>query len=654
MAVASMRKVFLVAHRDDRDAIAEVLQRLGVLQVEDILSLPELEEDIGILRDEPGAKASELDARLADLRFSLDFLNRLDPEKTTFIQQFTGTKVLLSEQKFTDYWSNQEKVNETVRALRKFDEQLNRIRNEETQKNNLLAALEPYLSLDVPLEELANGPDVAIEVGVLPQDNLTALKSALEEASPDAYVEELGGSREEAFVFILSDQTDQDTVQDILRRNAFSRATFPEREGTCAQVKTQLEQELAALTADKEQVLATARQYVDNRLLLKVTHDELSLQRSRLELALKFGRTEETFALTGWIEEKNFSRLHKAVRKVSPSAYLTGEEARDEDNPPVVLQNTRVVWPFEVVTELFGLPGPGDIDPTPYLAPFYFLFFGMMYGDTAYGLILAGICWYLMKKIRMAGMAKKLFTTLMLGGFSAAIFGIITGSYFGSLPIPPIWFSPMDDPLKMLIVAMAVGMVQIYAGLTISMIQQIKKGHLVDGLFDQGLWMVFLTGLIMLLGESAMPALGPAARVLSWTGAIGLVATQGRNNKGLIKRLLSGIISLYDVSGYLSDVLSYSRLLALGLSTSVIGMVINNMVSMAAEGGGVGIALAALIFIGGHGFNLLINVIGAYVHASRLQYVEFFSKFYESGGRGFTPFGITTTYIELELEEREA
>lgn len=654
MAVASMRKVFLVAHRDDRDAIAEVLQRLGVLQVEDILSLPELEEDIGILRDEPGAKASELDARLADLRFSLDFLNRLDPEKTTFIQQFTGTKVLLSEQKFTDYWSNQEKVNETVRALRKFDEQLNRIRNEETQKNNLLAALEPYLSLDVPLEELANGPDVAIEVGVLPQDNLTALKSALEEASPDAYVEELGGSREEAFVFILSDQTDQDTVQDILRRNAFSRATFPEREGTCAQVKTQLEQELAALTADKEQVLATARQYVDNRLLLKVTHDELSLQRSRLELALKFGRTEETFALTGWIEEKNFSRLHKAVRKVSPSAYLTGEEARDEDNPPVVLQNTRVVWPFEVVTELFGLPGPGDIDPTPYLAPFYFLFFGMMYGDAAYGLILAGLSWYAMKKIRMAGMAKKLFTLLIFGGLSSLLFGIVTGSYFGSLPIPPIWFNPIDEPLKMLVVALGVGVVHIYAGIIINMVHRIKQGQVLDAIFDQGFWLVFLTGLILMGVGIQMPALGSVATPIAIAGALGLILTQGRTNKNIIMRLLAGIFSLYDISGYLSDVLSYSRLLALGLGTTVIGMVINNMVTMAASNGGIGLVLAGLIFVGGHGFNLLINVIGAYVHASRLQYVEFFTKFYESGGRVFAPFGITTKYIDLELEEREA
>ncbi len=654
MAVASMKKVFLVAHRDERDAVTEVLQRLGVLQVEDILSLTEVEEAGLVERDEPGAKAGEIDAQLAELRFSLDFIQRIAPEKTTFIQQFAGTKVFLKEQEFNHYLQNKAEVALTEQALRAADEELNRIRNQETAKNNLLAALEPYLTLDVPLEELADGSDVAIEVGVLPLGSFDALGAELKEASPGLYLKELGRGREEAYVFILYAQMDREQVQDILRQHSFSRATFPSAEGTPAEVKAQTKEELNILATRQDEVLAEAGKYVDNRLLLKTAYDELALQRSQLELALRFGRTDETFALTGWIPAKELPRLEKAVGKASPSAYLTVQDPDQEDNPPVVLENTRAVWPFEVITELFGLPKPGGIDPTPYLAPFYFLFFGMMYGDAAYGLILAGLCCYIMKKIRMAGMAKKLFTLLTLCGFSAVLFGIITGSYFGSLPIPPIWFSPLDDPLKMLVVSMAVGLVHIYTGMIINMVDQIKSGHVLDGLLDQGLWLVFISGLVLLLVGTQLPALGQAAKILSIAGAVGLILTQGRANKNIIKRLLSGILSLYDVSGYLSDVLSYSRLLALGLGTTVIGLVINNMVVMSAQSGIVGIALAALIFVAGHGFNLIINVLGAYVHASRLQYVEFFTKFYDSGGRMFTPFRITTKYIDLELEEREA
>jgi V/A-type H+-transporting ATPase subunit I len=506
----------------------------------------------------------------------------------------------------------------------------------------------------VPLQELSDSSYLRQQVGVFPVDDLTAIKEALEQAAAGIYLEELGCSREDTYVYILYAQPDREQVQAILRENSFSPATLPAQEGTAAEIIAQTENELHALAARRQQVWAGAKQYVDNRLLLKSAYDALALERSQLELALCCGRTDETFALTGWVTDQDLPRLKKAVMKASPGAYLAAEDPTHQDNPPVVLENTRTVWPFEVITELFGLPVPGGIDPTPYLAPFYFLFFGIMYGDAAYGLILAGLCWYLMRQIRMAGMAKKLFTLLTMCGFSAVLFGIITGSYFGSLPIPPIWFSPLDDPLKMLVVSMAIGLVHIYVGLIISMADQIKSGHLLDGLMDQGLWLIFISGLVLLLARTQMPALAPAAKVLSIAGAVGLVLTQGRANKNIIKRLLSGILSLYDVSGYLSDVLSYSRLLALGLGTTVIGLVINNMVVMAAESGIAGIVLAAFIFVAGHGFNLLINVLGAYVHASRLQYVEFFTKFYDSGGRTFTPYRITTEYIDLELEEREA
>ncbi|NMA54870.1 MAG: V-type ATP synthase subunit I [Firmicutes bacterium] len=654
MAVASMRKVFLVAHRDERDAVAAALQRLGVLQVEDILDLEDVQAAGFINRDEPGPKASQIDAQLAELRFCLDFIQRLAPEKTTFIQQFTGTKVFLEEEQFNNYLKNKDQVTATQRALRAADEKLNQIRNQKTANNNLLATLEPYLALDVPLEQLSDGAYLALEVGVFPLDDLTTVRQELEEASPGLYLKQLEQRREEIFVFIIHAQMDREQVGEILRRHSFSRAVLPSLPGTPAEITARTKEELRLLDTQENEVRAEAEKYVENRLILKSAYDALALQRSQLELALNLGRTEETFALTGWVPAKELPQLEQALAKVSPGAYLTVEEPGADDNPPIVLENTRAVWPFEVITELFGLPEPGGIDPTPYLAPFYFIFFGIMYGDAAYGLILAGLCCYLMKKIRMAGMAKKLFTLLTLCGFAAVLFGIITGSYFGSLPIPPIWFSPLDDPLKMLMVSMVIGLIHIYTGIIVKMTDQIKRGYVLDGLMDQGLWLLFITGLVLVLGGTQMPALAQPAKIISIIGAAGLVLTQGRANKNIIKRLMSGILSLYDVSGYLSDVLSYSRLLALGLGTTVIGLVINNMVVMAAQSGILGIVLAAVVFIAGHSFNLLINVLGAYVHASRLQYVEFFTKFYDSGGRTFTPFKITTKYIDLELEEREA
>ncbi|MGI6603877.1 MAG: V-type ATP synthase subunit I [Firmicutes bacterium] len=660
MAVAKMKKVFLMAHREDREALTKVLQRLGVLQLEDFLltkeCAPETEVEVYLKRDEPGEEAAALDARIADLKFCLDFMQRLSPEKTSFIQQFAGTKVYLKERDFRECVKESHKVDSVHKGLRLIDAELTRLRNEETKNHNLLAQLEPWLALDVPLEELTSGSDIGVEVGTLP---LTAQKETewleeLEAASPGAYVEIVGRNREEVYLVLLYAREDEEFVQSLLRQRSFGRATFPSVQGTAQEVKERCEKELARLAARREKLLAEARQYLEHRLLVKSAYDEAAMARSRLEAVLNFGRTAETFALTGWVEAENLPRLEKAVASVSPTAYLKGRDPTEDDDPPVILENSRSVYPFEVVTELYGLPLPRGVDPTPYVAPFFFLFFGLMYGDAGYGLVLMGLAWLTMRKIRMAGMAKKLFILLMLGGAASVLVGAVTGSWFGDLPLPTIWFSPADDPMKMLIISFALGLVHIYTGLIIQMITNLRSGKVADGLFDQGLWLVFLTGLVMFGVGTVFPAITPIGKIVAIVGAVGLVLTQGRANKNVIKRLLSGILSLYDVSGYLSDVLSYSRLLALGLGTSVIGTVINSMVALVAAGGPIGWIIGAIIAVVGHAFNLIINVLGAYVHASRLQYVEFFTKFYESGGRAFNPFRMMTRYIDLELEEREA
>jgi len=658
MAVAEMKKILLVAHREDREPLTRALQRLGALQVEDLLEEQEKEgQAAGLERDEPGEEAARLDARLAELKFCLDFLQRLAPERTTFIQQFAGTKVFLKESEFRHYLEDKDRVAQVNRALRAIDDELTGLRNEETRAHNLLAQLVPWQTFDVPLEELKPGPEVGVELGVLPltAEAEGAFRSELEETSPGAYLEVIGREREEASVFLLYARADEEAVQALLRQRSFNRAAFPGLEGTVPAVKERTEAELAELARRREELYAQAEQYVSDRLLIKAAYDEAALARARLDITQNFARTAETFALTGWVQAKDWPCLQKAVARVSPSAYLAARDPQPDEEPPVTLTNTKSVYPFEVITELYGLPFPRGIDPTPFLAPFFFIFFGIMYGDGGYGLILMGLAWLAMKKIRMAGMARKLFILLMLGGAASVLVGAVTGSWFGSLPVPPVWFSPMDNPMQMLIVAFGLGVIHIYTGLSIQMVTNIRSGKVLDGVFDQGLWMVFLTGLILLLVGSAAPSLGTVGKVLAAAGAVGLVLTQGRTNRSIIRRLLSGIMSLYGVSGYLSDVLSYSRLLALGLGTTVIGTVINSMVGLVAAGGGVvGYLVGALIALGGHAFNLIINVLGAYVHASRLQYVEFFTKFYESGGRPFAPFRINTRYIDLELEEREA
>ena len=213
--------------------------------------------------------------------------------------------------------------------------------------------------------------------------------------------------------------------------------------------------------------------------------------------------------------------------------------------------------------------------------------------------------------------------------------------------IKPLWFNPLNDPMKLLTWSFIFGGIHLAVGMGIQAYKFVKDGKYLDALFDIGFWYVLLLGLVFLLLGGAVATLG---KYMAIGGAILLVLTQGRSQQGLIKKLLMGILSLYNVTGFLSDVLSYSRLLALGLATGVIATVVNTMGSLFGFNV-LGIIIFVIVFVFGHAFNILINALGAYVHASRLQYVEFFGKFYEGGGKAFDPLKIKTKYIQLENKE---
>jgi V/A-type H+-transporting ATPase subunit I len=300
-----------------------------------------------------------------------------------------------------------------------------------------------------------------------------------------------------------------------------------------------------------------------------------------------------------------------------------------------------------MITDLYSPPGKRDFDPNVLVSVFYFIFFGMMISDAGYGIVLTGLGFWALKALKPKGMLKKLLGLIALGGISTTFWGVMFGGWFGDLlPAKPIWMNPLDDPMSLLIFSFILGIVQIFVGLGAAAYKNIKAGRVLDAVFDQGLWAVLLVGLIMF----AFPQLGGTAKIISIAGAAGLVLTQGRNKKNILGKLMSGVLSLYDVTGYLSDVLSYSRILALGLATGVIAMVVNTMAKMLGFNI-IGYLLMTVALIIGHTFNIAINALGAYVHSSRLQYVEFFSKFYEGGGRTFSPFVLKTKYINLLNEE---
>ena len=354
------------------------------------------------------------------------------------------------------------------------------------------------------------------------------------------------------------------------------------------------------------------------------------------------------------------------------------EEISAKEQPPVLLENNAFTRPVEGVVESFGLPKKGEFDPSAIMAVFYYILFGMMLSDAAYGLIIFLACFIAIKKFpRMSDSLNKSLHMFMYCGISTTVWGLLFGGFFGdaitvvsnvffhkNIELKALWFVPLQDPMRLLMYSMVIGIIHMFLGLGIKGYMLLKDKKIVDFVCDVLLWYSLLIGLILLLlptelfaSISQMTFVFPAwlsilSKALTIIGLVGLLLMSGRRkgNKWAI-RIALGAYDIYNVTGWLSDLLSYSRLLALGLATGVIASVVNSMGSMVGDGP-VGIIVFIIVFIVGHTLNLAINLLGAYVHTNRLQYVEFFGKFYEGGGRAFNPFTLKTKYVELDKGEK--
>jgi V/A-type H+/Na+-transporting ATPase subunit I len=650
MPIINMKKVFLLGHEQEKEKIFDQLHKLGTVQLVDLKTGKSWEEFEALLEpDHPGESAADFDSRLSKIRFCLDFFQRHFPIRKNFVQQFTGAKLEVTPAQFSGYVDNFGQVNKLYESCRQVDDELARIRNEETQYTNLIAELVPWKNLRVPLEVIKDGSFAVMRLQIVANDNLEYIKDKLKQEIPDAYLEIISGDNEYTYLFFTCLTEDYHRALEIFKEKAVTSATFPGFSGTANDNIENLQQNLQNIAEKRAEVLEKVETLLEHRPMLMACYDYADNEYAKLEAASNLARTDHSFLLEGWVPVPVLPDLEKAMADHTDTAALVSRDPLPREEVPVLLHNQGPADAYEVVTKLYSTPRKSELDPTPYLAPFFFVFFGICLSDAGYGLVLSLIALFVMRKLKLGGMGKQLLQLLFYGGLSAIIFGVLLGSYFGDLlKMPALWFNPLDDPMRMLFYCFVIGLVHIYFGMGLQAYRNIKAGHALSALYDQGFWFIFLNGLIMLL----LPEFSAVGRLLAMGGAAGLILTQGRSQQGIVKKFLSGLLSLYNITGYLSDVLSYSRLLALGLATGVIASAINSMGGMIA-GSAVGTVIMVGVLFGGHLFNIIISTLGSYVHTSRLQYIEFFGKFFEGGGRSFKPFGIQTSFVDVvEADER--
>lgn len=667
MAVSEMLKLRVISHKSVKDDIINALMKLGVVEFIDLSSiLGDKIQSFGINKDSDGKALAEMEAFLNDLRLAIEFLGGVAENKRGFIDSLFMERISISANELENR-INKVSYKGIVEEVRGLERKLTELKNKQAQLISEKKILEQLESLDIPLEFFNEG--TLKTAGIVGSLKLEDFDRFLGELKTHLSLWEIfyipSSPQEKAFILIYL-REEGDKLQTILRNYAFNMFILPRRRGTPKNAIKEIDEELMELAKERDYIIARLKEYLAFLDDLKIFYDYLTITFLKQKANTNFLSTSKVFMFEGWMRRKDKEKVEALLNRYQDTVAYTFEEPSLEEEVPVVIENHPMIKPFEVLTTLYGVPQYGkDIDPTPYVAPFFFVFFGLCLSDAGYGLVMTLlISWFLLKYgRRIPANVKRFANLLLLGSISTIIFGALQGTWFDGLFNQVSWLKwlggsldklklidPLEEPMRFLGIALALGIIHIFLGLVLKAYINIKQGKFKDALFDQIGWLWFLCSLLFFggvkVGWISSSLLG-VSRAMVVSGAIFLVITQGREERNIFKRGIKGILSLYGVMGYLSDVLSYSRILALSLGSAVIAMIVNMLATMTVNIPVIGIVVALIILIVGHTLSLLVNALGAFVHSTRLQYVEFFSKFYSGGGKAFEPFTIRTKFTEI-------
>lgn len=667
MAVLRMQKISICARKADRKAILETLQEKGIME---IIRDVDYGEDFERL-DVTGQK-SAFERNTLLMEKSLEILERYAPQKKSMFSSMEG-KTLMEKGSFQEFVSNHDKHIQDAKEIERLDKLIGESKAAILKMQNQKEMLVPWLNLDIPMDCKGTGL-TSLLIGTIgaeaDKEQLSALLSKEEGMGP-CHLTEISRDKDLLYLAVLCKKEDEGRAEALLRSRGFVRPSYITRD--IPRIKSEkldkkIELQEVKIKEAKDRIVS----FADLRKELEVSSDYYRMRAEKYGVLSSVFHTGHTFFIEGYVPAMQADAFIEDMQKRF-LLVIDKEEIKEGEETPVLLKNNSFSAPVESVLEAYGLPKQGEVDTTTVMSLFYVFFFGMMLSDAAYGLIVTLATGILIKKFpRMPKQTKKALSLFFWCGISTFIWGLLFGGFFGDIidvvaknyfhsdfTLKALWFVPLKDPMKLLLYSMLFGVIHLFAGLAMKGYMQIRDKKYKDFFCDVILWYVFLMGLILLLLPSnlfmsiaRMRIVFPygvtlLSKIFAIGGAVGILLMSGRESKNPGLRLALGAYDLYNITGWLSDVLSYSRLLALGLATGVIASVVNQMGSMFGTSvlGTVGFIV---VFILGHSMNLAINLLGAYVHTNRLQFVEFFGKFYEGGGRMFHPFTQNTKYVDIK------
>lgn len=713
-----MQKIRLVGHEAERDRVLTTLQKLGVVQISDLTNKNEGSR-LGFRPKPPTTNDVEL--KLAELRYALEFLARYETEKKGFIQSFFNLKDLIRPEEIEKI-AQEYDYRALCQRVRELDQEVIALRAERAQLETRRAELLPWRDLPIPLEKLRSTRTTALVLGRVPTERANELLNAIRSQLAGLALFQVAGADETSsylYAFVLKG-AEEACVKLLAEHGGERLPDLPEdARGLPKEILDQIERRLHEIDARQEQIAEEARALVSEKPKLQALYDYLHNELLKAHAQARLLGSSSAFVLEGWVRARDFERLAQALQNTSEAVYLERITPDPDEVPPVALENRKLFWPAEFLVKLFGLPHHNELDPTPFVLPFFAIFFGIALTDAGYGLALIAIFTYLKRRYRHKRGFQPFANLIILGGVSAVVAGALTGGWFGPdlaakvELLQRLALFNLEEPeglIGFLVFSLALGFIQLFLGNLLELLDKARQGRFWEGLWNEGSWLVLMTGLgiaagagmrsimanapslpatwmpigleIALIGailvvlfsrveapgdlKEQLPWLLIAAGVSVWLltpwallgqvlGLVGLVGalvprrqSVGARARAVIGRIGAGLFRLYGVSGLVGDVLSYSRIMALGISTGLIAKAINQLAAMALGAPVAGVVAFIAIVAVGQAFSLVINALGAFVHSARLHYVEFFTKFYEAGGRAFQPFARQSVYYDIQ------
>ena len=643
MAILKMKKLRICGVSEEQTQLIRQLQLLGSVEIGAPCALTDT-QGVQVFCAGDGKSADALLRTSARLTSALETLKHYETKKG-------GLFAARPEKTIGELFSDEAYAAalDTAQAVLDAQDARSRLAAEKSRLTAVRESFVPWQQLPLPLETLGT-QHTRILLGTVPaQTDLEALRAKVFEAADEVQLEQISADQQSLYLLVFVHKCAAEAVGAALREAGFALTTFDGVQGTAAENIRRTDEAIAACEQQDAEKLAELTALAEQKSALQLAFDRCTQEIAKAQAADRLAHSEKTFCLDGWVPCEDVGKLEALLSGFCCAWELTDPAPEEYPDVPVKLKNNKLTWPLNMVTEMYSLPAYDGVDPNPLMAPFFILFYGIMMADMGYGLLMILASILITKKSRPKGTSGQMFGLMFSCGISTFLMGALTGGFFGDF-LPqlvgiidpdttfkalPSLFTPLDDTITILIGAMALGFVQIVTGMAISFVEKIKKGQIMDAIWEELTWWVVFAGI-------ACMALG-VTNIVLYVGLAMVVVGSGWSAKGFGK--VTAIFgSVYNhVTGYFGDILSYSRLMTLMLAGSVIASVFNTLGAIPGN-----VVFFLLVSVAGNGLNFALNLLSCYVHDLRLQCLEYFGKFYKDGGRPFKPLAINTKYVDIQ------